>query len=297
MSHPILIADSGATKTDWRLIHSSQDIRSFQTNGFNPFFIDSDHIETEVEKELLPFIDSNGIKELIFYGAGCSTADKCMIVEDALKPLFPNADIEIENDLLGAARALCGHHQGIACILGTGSNSCCYDGKKITENIPSLGFMLGDEGSAAHIGKQILIEVLSKIAPVEICELFEKKYGYDRVTIITHIYQKPFPNKFLASFSRFASENISIPYFRDLVKKCFQDFFKTQLLRYSCAHEVPVSFTGSVSCVFSSLLKEVAAEHNITIAHLEQSPIDGLVAYHLEELKKTMAAKYSSEEK
>lgn len=294
MSHPVLIADSGATKTDWRLIHSSQDIRPFQTNGFNPFFIDTPHINTEVDKDLVPYIDSQNIKEVFFYGAGCSSADKIVIIEDALIPLFPNARIEVENDLLGAARALCGPHEGIACILGTGSNSCFFDGKNIVENIPSLGFMLGDEGSAAYIGKQVLKEVLTKNAPAEICELFLQKYGYNRVEILTHIYQKPFPNRFLASFSRFASENISLDFIRELVKKCFDDFFRTQLLRYSRCREVPVNWTGSVASVFADILREVAVENKIMVQNIVQSPIDGLIEYHLGELKKMMSARFDS---
>lgn len=296
MSHPVLIADSGASKTDWRLIHSSTDIRPFQTGGYNPFFVDSLHIKKEVDKDLVPYIDSNGIKEVYFYGAGCSTAEKCVIVEDALKPLFPNAHIEVENDLLGAARALCGPKEGIACILGTGSNSCFFDGKNITENIPSLGFMLGDEGSAAYIGKQILREILTQHAPEGICDLFLKKYGYDRLEILTHIYQKPFPNRFLASFSRFASENISMDFFRELVKKSFDDFFHTQLMRYSRCREVPVNFTGSVAFIFSDILKEVARENEIIIHQIVQSPIDGLIEYHLGELKKMMTARFDSED-
>jgi glucosamine kinase len=295
MSHPILIADSGASKTDWRLIHSSHDIRSFQTNGFNPFFIDTHSINNEVDKELVPFIDSHNVKEVIFYGAGCSTADKCVIVEDALIPLFPEAHIEIENDLLGAARALCGHNEGVACILGTGSNSCLFDGKTIIENIPSLGYMLGDEGSAAHIGKKVLIEVLTQSAPKEICDLFLHKYGYERAEILTHIYKNPYPNRFLASFSRFASENIAMDFFHKLVKQCIFEFFKVQLFRYSRCREVSVSFTGSVAFVFAELLKEVAYENNITLNKIVQSPIDGLVSFHLEELKKMMTAKYSDE--
>lgn len=296
MSHPVLIADSGASKTDWRLIHSSSDIRPFQTGGFNPFFVDSQQIKKEVDKDLVPFIDSHGVKEVFFYGAGCSTAAKCVVIEDALKPLFPNAGIEIENDLLGAARALCGTSEGIACILGTGSNSCYFDGKNIKENIPSLGYLLGDEGSAAYIGKQILSEILTKRAPEEICDLFQKKYGYERAEILTHINQNPFPNRFLASFSMFASDNISVNFFHELVKKSFSDFFRTQLLRYEKCREVPVNCTGSVAFAFAEILKEVAAENTITIQHIVKTPIDGLTEYHLGELKRMMASRFDSED-
>ena len=296
MSHPILIADSGATKTDWRLIHSSDDIRPFQTNGFNPFFIDSLHINEEVDKDLVPFMNSAGVKEIYFYGAGCSSTEKCMVIEDALTPLFPNASIEVESDLLGAARSLFGHNEGLACILGTGSNSCIYDGKKITENIPSLGYILGDEGSAAHIGKQILKETLSLNAPKEISELYQKKYGYSKEEILTQIYKKPFPNRFLASFALFATENVSNVFFKEIVKNSFSDFFKTQLLRYSRCKEIPVSFTGSVAFVFADILNEIASENNMAIQKIVQSPIDGLIEYHLDDVKKRMAARFSADD-
>ncbi|NTW34327.1 MAG: hypothetical protein HGB12_17195, partial [Bacteroidetes bacterium] len=154
----ILIADSGATKTDWIVVYGRQEIRTFQTGGFNPFFVNALQIRDEVDKELVPFIDSKNVKEVYFYGAGCTSIEQIIIVEDALNPLFPEARILVENDLLGAARALCGHNEGIACILGTGSNSCSFDGKNITENVPSLGYLLGDEGSGAYIGKKLIKE-------------------------------------------------------------------------------------------------------------------------------------------
>lgn len=289
-----MVADSGATKTDWRHIHSSQDIRSFQTNGYNPFFVDTTTIKSEVEKDLIPYMDSKAVKEVFFYGAGCSSVDRIVIIEDALIPLFPNARINVENDLLGAARSLFMHEKGIACILGTGSNSCLYDGKNIINNIPSLGFMLGDEGSASYIGKKILSEVLTEHAPKEICKVFNEKYGYGRAEILTHLYRKPFPNRFLASFSRFASENISNDFMRELVKNCFIDFFRTQLFRYEQCRELPVNFTGSVAHIFADILKEVADENNVSIGNIVQTPIDGLIAYHLEALNILMAAKFNS---
>lgn len=291
----ILIADSGATKTDWRLVYSRQDIRPFQTDGLNPYFVDSLHINDEVEKELVPFIDSKSVKEIFFYGAGCSSAEKCMIVEDGLIPLFPDARIKVENDLLGAARALCGHHEGISCILGTGSNSCFFDGKIITENVPSLGYLLGDEGSGAYIGKRLLKEILTYVAPSEIRELFVNKFNYNRVDILTHIYQRPFPNRFLASFTRFISDNIGHPYMQEIVKDSFRNFFDSQVLKYANCREVQICCTGSVAFYFAEILKEIAREKELEIKKIVKSPIDGITEYHLINLEKFSAIKFSSD--
>ncbi|MFA4852836.1 MAG: ATPase [Bacteroidales bacterium] len=291
----ILIADSGATKTDWRLVYSRQDIRSFQTNGFNPYFVDSLHIKDEVDKELVPFINSKSVKEIFFYGAGCSSAEKCMIVEDGLIPLFPDARIKVENDLLGAAKSLCGHHEGIACIMGTGSNSCFFDGKIITENAPSLGYLLGDEGSGAYIGKRLLKEILTYVAPSEIRELFVNKFNYNREDILTHIYQRPFPNRFLASFTRFISDNIGHPYMREIVKDSFRNFFDSQVLKYAKCREVQICCTGSVAFYFAEILKEIAREKGLEIKKIVKSPIDGITEYHLIDLEKFSAIKFSSD--
>ena len=291
----ILIADSGATKTDWRLIYSREDIRSFQTIGFNPFFIGSMNIRDEMDKELVPFIDSKNVKEVFFYGAGCSAVEQCIIIEDGLKPIFPDARIKVESDLIGASRALCGHHEGIACIIGTGSNSCFFDGKKITENIPSLGYLLGDEGSGAYIGKILLREILSLSAPPDVREMFANKYNYSKVDILTHLYKLDFPNRFLASFTRFVSENISHPFMQTLVHDAFCVFFGTQVLKYKRYKEVSVCFTGSVAFYFADILKEVAKERGIEIKNIVQSPIAGLIEYHLVEFEKYNAIKFSSD--
>lgn len=274
---------------------SRQDIRSFKTGGFNPFFVDSLHIRKEMEKELVPYVDAQRIKEIYFYGAGCSATEQCIIIEDGIKPVFPEARIRVENDLLGAARSLCGHSEGIAGILGTGSNSCFFDGKKITENVPSLGYILGDEGSGAHIGRKLIKEILSLSAPAEIRELFSDKYNYNRVDILTHIYKREFPNRFLASFMKFVSEYIKHPFMNKLVRDAFSDFFDLQILKYPRCNDAPVSFTGSVAFFFADILKEVAAEKGAKIKDIVQSPINGLTEYHLTELEKFNAIKFSSD--
>ena len=293
----ILIADSGATKTDWIVVYSRQEIRSFQTGGFNPFFVDSLYIRNEVEKGLVPFIDSKNVKEVYFYGAGCTSVQQTIIVEDALIPLFPEARIQVENDLLGAARALCGHQEGIACILGTGSNSCSFDGINITENVPSLGYILGDEGSGAYIGKNLLKEIISLSAPENIRDLFLKKYNYTRVDILTHLYRHEFPSRFLASFMSFVSENIADPFMQLLVHDAFSNFFDMQVLKYKRYNEIPVYSTGSVAFYFADIFKKVGMEKGIEIKNIVQSPIDGLTEYHLIEFEKYNAIKFPSDMK
>ena len=293
----ILIADSGATKTDWVVVYGRQEIRTFQTDGFNPFFVSFLQIRNEVDKELIPFINSKNVKEVYFYGAGCTAVEQTIVVEDALIPLFPNARITVENDLLGAARALCGHNEGIACILGTGSNSCSFDGINITENIPSLGYLLGDEGSGAYIGKKLIKEIISLSAPENIRELFSKKYNYTRVDILTHLYKNEFPSRFLASFMSFVSENISDPFIHALVHDAFSEFFDLQVLKYKRYNEMPVYSTGSVAFYFADIFKKVGAEKGIEIKNIVQSPIDGLTEYHLVEFEKFNTIKFPSDMK
>ena len=248
-----------------------------------------------MESELVPFIDSMHVKEVFFYGAGCTEVEQCIVVEDALAPVFPDARVKVENDLLGAARALCGHQEGIACILGTGSNSCYYDGKKITDNVPSLGYILGDEGSGAHIGKKLLKEVMALSAPADIRQLFSDKFNYTRVDILTHLYNHEMPSRFLSSFMLFINENIGHPFIRNLVLDSFRDFFILQVMKYPKYLQVPVCCTGSVAFYFSDILKEAAKEKGIEINKITQSPVDGLIEYHLVEFEKFNAIKYSSD--
>jgi glucosamine kinase len=276
----VLIADSGSTKTDWKLMIAADESREYSTKGLNPYFVNSDDITYELEKELVPFISNNNVKAVFFYGAGCASTEKMNIVEDGLKPVFPNADIYIASDLLGAARALCLWQQGIACILGTGSNSCFYNGKTITENVPSLGYILGDYGSGSNIGKTLVEEVLSGDSPKEIVDAFFEKYKTSKEEILTMIYQKPLPNRYLASFTLFVNEYISHPYLQRLVRKSFDEFFQKNVSRYNTYQNVPVHFTGSVAVAFSDILKESAAAISVNIGSILKSPLESLIQYH-----------------
>ncbi len=277
----ILIADSGATKTDWILMDQGGEAMSLVTPGLNPFYLDSKQIIKILNKELIPFIESKKINEIYFYGAGCASVYKAMTVEDALVNLFRNASIKIESDLFGAARALFGNREGIACILGTGSNSCHYDGNKIIENVASLGYFFGDEGSGAHMGRIFIKDYLTGSLPKEIHDAFKKEYNYSRDNILDAVYNLPFPNRYLASFCSFYADHLSNKYIYQLVTDSFREFFINQLEKYSKYKDVPVSFVGSVSYYFEYQLRQIAIEFEVNVGRLLRSPIKALAEFHM----------------
>lgn len=278
----ILIADSGASKSDWVLIDNSGEQIGFQLAGLNPYYLSTADTINIISKELIPFIDSKKVDELYFYGAGCSSLYKCMMLEDAFQKLFKNADVKIESDLLGAAYALLGKNEGIACILGTGSNSCYYDGTKIVDNVVSLGYFFGDEGSGAHMGKNFIKDYLLGNLPENIETAFKKEYSYTRDNILDAVYNLPFPNRFLASFSEFYADHVSKKYIFDLISNSFREFIINQLEKYSTVKEVPISFTGSVAYFFEPLLRQVCSEFGLQIDKIKRSPIHALADFHRE---------------
>ena len=278
----ILIADGGSTKSDWRLIKEGREYKQIQTSGFNPYLVGSDKIEEILWKELQPYIDNTSVSAVYYYGAGCSTPVKNMIVESAFENVFPNAKLYISHDLLAAAHALCGDKEGIAAILGTGSNSCYYDGKNIKDGIFSLGYFFGDEGSGAYLGKQLLIAYLHKELPQEIDVKFREEFTLSNENILDAVYTKPAPSRFLASFSRFINENREHPFIYNLIRESFREFYKYQVCCYSRHKDVPVHFVGSVAYHYQDFLTSVGLEFGIKTGKFIQAPIDGLVEYHLE---------------
>ena len=275
-----LIADSGATKTDWCIGHSTSDCRIIHTQGINPFHQSKEHINKVLEEELMPQLEhTEAISHIYFYGAGC-TPEKSLIVKEALQALFTQAEIQVESDLLGAARSLCGKEPGIACILGTGSNSCEYDGEKIVSNISPLGYILGDEGSGAYLGKHIASDCLKMQAPEHIRNAFFKKTGLTPAEIIEKVYRQPQANRFLASLAPFLSEYRTDHYIYKLLTRCFSDFFIRNLMKYNY-QELKVHFTGSIAWHFQEEIKEAAFIMNIRTGKFIQSPIYGLIDYHL----------------
>lgn len=278
----ILVADSGASKSDWILIDGKSEFISFHLVGLNPFYLSSKQIEDIISKELTPFIEAKKIKELHFYGAGCASVYKCMIVEDVFRSLFQNADIHIESDLLGASRALFGNKEGIANILGTGSNACYYDGERIIENIISLGYFFGDEGSGAHMGKTFIKDLLLNNLPENLKNKFKSRYNYSRDNILDAVYNLPFPNRFLASFCEFFADNLGDPYIYNLIANSFREFFMNHVEKFKKFKKVPLSFVGSVAFYFEPILQEVANEFDAKIEKIERSPIHALAQYHSE---------------
>lgn len=285
----ILIADSGSTKTDWRLIDSQRNIFQFSTIGFNPYFQDVEAISDELRLNLLPKIKLVSLEEINsgdtiihFYGAGCSCDEKCDIVKTAILQVFPEAMVEVEHDLLAAARALCGKNKGIAAIMGTGSNSCYYNGERIEESVASLGYILGDEGSGAYIGKRFIQDYLNNDMPKNISKDFFETYKLSKDYIFEAIYKKPMPSKFLASFSKFIYQNQNDTYVHKLIINSFDQFFDKHICKYSNYQQVKMSCVGSVAYYYRNKLRSVADSKGVTIDKIIESPISGLTLYHLQ---------------
>lgn len=282
----ILIADSGSTKTDWRLIDDNKQIHQLATQGINPYFQSREQITAQLNSELAPQLKSktqHPISDIYFYGAGCGADAKKEIVRNALLKIFPKAEITVETDMLGAARSLCGRNTGIAAILGTGANTCFYDGEKIAEKRASLGYALGDEGSGAHIGKTFIQAYLNREMPEAISNRFTERFKLSKDDILDAVYKQPMPNKFLASFSKFIYQNIKEQYIIDLVADCFNRFFDKHICKYEKHKEVKLSCTGSVAFYYSNILRAVALEKGVSIDTITETPIAGLTLYHLGE--------------
>ena len=278
MGNTILIADSGSTKTDWVVVKDGSLAKSYCTKGINPYFQSFEEIKDEIEVSLIPQPAGIRVDAVYFYGAGCN-ADKAHIVRDAICFYVKNADVDVYSDLLAAVHCTCGCNAGIACILGTGSNSCFYDGEKIVKNVPPLGFILGDEGGGATLGRLLVSDILKGLMPDDLSREFFSKYGLTQTEILDRVYRQPFPNRFLAGFSPFLYENIDVPEIRTIVFKNFVSFFTRNVLQYDCKM-YEVNFVGSVAYHYKDILKEVADMLNIRIGKILKTPISGLVDYY-----------------
>lgn len=265
------------------LVDDNLNRHRFSTRGFNPFLVTEEQIENILITEIHIGIDKSLIKQIYFYGAGCSDETRCSIVRDALKKFFTNATIEINHDLLGAARALCGTKKGIVAILGTGSNSCVFDGDKITEQVPSLGYILGDEGSGAHIGKKFIASYLYREMPDDLLSSLDKEIGKKKEEVLYNLYHTEMPSRFLAGFMQHVQHHISHPFVSALVKNCFADFLEHHIFRYTSFKEIPMHCTGSVGFYFSEFLKAAANEKKIRLGKIIKKPIDALTDYHFSE--------------
>lgn len=278
----ILLADSGSTKTDWGLVENGKLVKRLRTSGMNPFQMSEEAITEEIKTHLVPELPGIVLDEVHFYGAGC-TKEKQPIVERALRAnLTINGECEVASDMLGAARGICGHKPGIACILGTGSNSCSYDGKNLVKNVSPLGFILGDEGSGAVLGKLLVGDVLKNQMPEAITKRFFEKYKLTSAEIIDRVYRQPKPNTFLASFVPFLEENIDEPKIYNLVKESFRSFLRRNVMQYDGWQTLPIGFNGSIAKIYKKPLLEALEEEGMHLGRIVQAPMEAMVEYHVE---------------
>jgi glucosamine kinase len=275
-----LIAESGGTKTNWCAVSDSEESEIISTIGLNPNFVTEDIISNVLSAEVLPGLNNPSVSEVWFYGAGCSGEAMMKKVKKAIGSVLPLSEIHVLSDLAGAARGLLGTEKGFVCMLGTGSNSGYYDGKDIVANVPPLGFILGDEGSGAYLGKELLADFLRGIMPPPLSDEFRNSYGAEKDEIVSQVYRGVFPSRYIGGFVRFLKDHISDTYCRKLVRSSFEKFVTRNLRLYNTTGKTDIAVTGSVAWHFSEILHEVFEENNFIITTLTREPIDGLIRYH-----------------
>lgn len=279
MQH-FLIADSGATNTDWAFVENGKILKRFETEGISPIYQSEEEITDYITHNVYPKVQDEKIDAVYFYGSGC-IPEKVPMVKNAFSHSLSIKTIEVYSDLVAAAHSLCGTKDGIAAILGTGSNSCEWDGNRIVKQIPALGFILGDEGSGAHLGKLLISNALKNQLPTKLKEDLLEQYKLTPANIIDRVYRQPFPSRFLASFSPFILKHINLSCIREIVEESFTDFFERNILQYDYQKK-NVNFVGSIAYYFAPVLKEIALKKGIGIGNIEQSPMSGLVQYYIQ---------------
>ena len=279
----VIIADCGSTKCDWLLVHGGRDQQLENTVGFSPFFHTTEEIKEILDTQLLPKLTSTDVEQIWFYGTGIHDEHRAEIVAAALRAVFPKAKVEVEHDLLASARATCKHSAGIACILGTGSNSCYYDGKNILDNVTSLGWLLGDEGSGTHLGKALLRAWFYRELPADLNAAFQAAYPEGPDAIKDKVYEKG-ANAYLASFTRFLGDHLSHPYVQRLVADSLGEFLDRHVRKYGGYQNVPVHFVGSISHHFKDVLEKCMEERKLQLGVIIRKPIYPLAEYHLFQL-------------
>lgn len=279
MNKNILIAESGSTKTDWCYLSGGKK-KNFQTQGINPFFLQETEIISIFRNEIRLSLSKNPIDEIHFYGAGINSDDKKQLIERSLKQYFGLRKVHSYSDMLAAARATCNHEKGIACILGTGSNSCYFNGKKIAFKTAALGYVLGDEGGGTHLGKKVLQYYLHGIFDQDLMDAFDDTFRTNTETILEHIYRKPFANRYIAQFTSFIFAHRGHYMIENIAEDCVNDFFINHLLRYPQVWKVPVHFSGSVSFYLKDILQNLCTQYGIQCGQIVQKPLKGLVTFH-----------------
>ena len=279
MSKTKLIADSGATKAEWCLLKNGKKKTIF-TQGISPYFLDTEQIKELLLKELKPVLKNDSIDEVFYYGTGCANPGNAKSIHNAIQHIFSDAKIEVTHDLMAAARALCGNGKGISCILGTGSNSCYFDGKKILKNSPGLGYVLGDEGSGAYLGKKVIQYYLYDTFDYELKGRFDLTYLTNASEILVNVYKKPLPNRYLASFTKFLADNRGHFMIENIIEDGLNDFFFYHLCKYKEIWKYPVNFTGGVAFGFKDVIKQLCNSYGFELGKVMKNPMDGLVEFH-----------------
>ncbi|MEO6683788.1 MAG: N-acetylglucosamine kinase [Ginsengibacter sp.] len=275
-----LIADSGSTKTEWCLLKDKKPF-IFNSQGMSPYFLDDEGLTKIIKEEVLPNLKGNNVHEIYFYGTGCKDSANKQRIKKAFKKLFKEADIFVENDLFGAARSLCGSEKGIACILGTGSNSCYFNGKKIMKNSPGLGYVLGDEGSGAILGKKVIQHYLYDIFEEDMRVRFEEKFNTTAAQILNSVYHQPLPNKYLATFTQFLVENRGHYMIENIIEDGLNEFFYTHIIRYPESKTQPIHFTGGVAFGFKEVIENLCLGYDLELGKITRTPMEGLIQFHL----------------
>ena len=273
-----IIADSSSTRTEWVLVDGDKVIERAFTQGLNPYFQSRREISHSIRLELPESFFRRRWEHVYFYGAGCANVEKTKIMELSLVAQF-KTPVTVQSDLLGAARGLLVKESGIACILGTGSNSCYYDGENVVNNVRPLGFILGDEGSGAYLGKMFISDCLKGIAPVDLCNQFYEKYQLSPDKIMDTVYTSPLPNRALSAYSYFLSEHLDSEYVYQMIYSAFMSFFTRNISAYNYK-ELPISFVGSTATTYSEILQRVAADFGVQISKITHSSMPGLIKYH-----------------
>jgi N-acetylglucosamine kinase-like BadF-type ATPase len=274
-----LIADCGATKSEWSIVGNGK-TKTVITQGISPYFLTAEQIRELLVKELTPKLKNVEVDEVFYYGTGCANPNNAKLVKKAVKQVFPTAQIEINHDLLASARSLCGREKGIACILGTGSNSCYYNGKKIVKNSPGLGYVLGDEGSGAYLGKKVIQYYLYGTFDDELRGRFDLTYMTNSAEILENVYKKPLPNRYLAGFARFLAENRGHYMIENIIEDGLNDFFFNHLCKYREIWTLPVNFAGGVAYGFRDVIAQLCNSYEFELGKILQKPMSGLIEYH-----------------
>jgi len=279
MAKNYIIADSGATKCQWTMVSSNKKT-TFATVGISPYFLSAAQIQAIVEKTFKNKIKLDSVNAVYFYGTGLSNPQNVTQLKKALKAVFTKASFDIQTDLVAAARATCQNKKGVACILGTGSNTGFYNGKKITKNSPGLGYVLGDEGSGAYLGKKVIQYYLYKTYDEDLMSRFEKKFATSKDEILNNVYKEATPNRYLAKFTEFLVENRGHYMIENIIEDGLNDFFYAHINKMNEAWLYPIHFVGSVAFGFKDIIKQLALSYEIELGSIIKSPMQGLITYH-----------------